>query len=79
MGSWLDRAACLGMDRTIFFSDPHDVAGTQAALAVCARCSVTEECLAWALEHPTSSGRFGIFGGTTPIERRRMLRLATAS
>jgi WhiB family redox-sensing transcriptional regulator len=39
------------------------------ALAYCQRCPVEDECLAWALAVPE---RWGIWGNTVELERRRM-------
>jgi WhiB family redox-sensing transcriptional regulator len=44
-------------------------AATAEALAYCWRCPVSEECLAAALEDPTTTG---FWGGTTESMRRRM-------
>lgn len=42
---------------------------TVTAKAVCARCVVRGDCLAYALERPVL---VGVWGGTTARERRRM-------
>jgi WhiB family redox-sensing transcriptional regulator len=72
-GRWADRGACRapGVNPELFF--PIGVRGPAlmqiaAAKAVCARCPVTAECLAFALRTGESAG---IFGGMTPEERRR--------
>lgn len=44
---------------------------TRRAKAICARCPVTEPCLAWALEN----GEPGVWGGTSEGEREGMPRL----
>lgn len=46
----------------------------EAARAVCRRCLVVEECAAWAVEHEVPEG---VWGGTTPGQRRAM-RKATS-
>lgn len=71
-----DRAACAGMPTDDFYPDGGGHGAEQAgrAKAVCARCPVREACLAWALQHETGRGRFGIFGGTTPREREVLAR-----
>jgi WhiB family transcriptional regulator, redox-sensing transcriptional regulator len=71
---WTDWAACRGVDPELFY--PVSVAGpaleqVDRAKEVCARCSVTADCLAWALRAGEPAG---IWGGTTP-EERRYLRL----
>lgn len=71
--SWYRRAACRGAPVELFFPDP-DARRAEAALvaeakAICARCPVREACLAEGMgeEH-------GIWGGTTPAERRALRR-----
>ena len=44
------------------------------AKAVCARCPLREECLAWALKHHDLTREHGIWGGKTPHERRILIR-----
>ena len=66
---WAAYAACRAADADLFFSSVEtDVA---AALKICAGCPVREECLDWALE---TRVRYGVWGGATERERRRMLR-----
>lgn len=63
---WRARAACLGVDTEIFFHD-----STYAAKAVCRTCVVREECLEYAL---VNREKFGVWGGRSERERRRMRR-----
>lgn len=65
------KAACRGMaEEDIFFPDrSHGPNGADAAKAVCAGCPVRVECLEHALE---AQEEYGVWGGTTPAERRRM-------
>ncbi len=56
---WLRRAACVDEDPELFF--PVGTAGpalrdTEAAKDVCARCPVSAQCLAFALELGQTSG-----------------------
>jgi WhiB family redox-sensing transcriptional regulator len=69
--SWRAAALCAQSDPEAFFPDKGMPA--RAAQAVCQRCEVRAECLAWALEHDQ---RYGVWGGTTELERRRMRRAA---
>lgn len=71
---WRDRARCIGMDFDLFF--PARGASTFEAKAVCEGCAVRAECLEFALE---TDQKFGIWGGTSERERRRMRRLRRAS
>ncbi|MDP8957852.1 MAG: WhiB family transcriptional regulator [Actinomycetota bacterium] len=67
--AWVFRAACRGMDPTMFFPGADEEG--EEALAVCRACSVQEECLEYALQ---ARERYGIWGGATERQRRRMLR-----
>lgn len=67
--AWVRRAACRGMDPAIFFPLTDEEA--EQALAVCRGCSVRQECLEYAL---AAKERYGVWGGTTERERRRILR-----
>ena len=65
---WQDDAACLGMDPDLFFPEQGDDQGP--AKAICAICPVREPCLEKALTPPFEL--FGIWGGSSERERRRM-------
>lgn len=64
---WQDLGACHGLDTSLFF--PGRGESVAEAKAVCARCMVRSECADYAL---ASGQRFGIWGGTTERERRRI-------
>lgn len=70
---WMDHAACAGTT-VDFFAKATNKRGepTQAAeraKAICAACAVETECLTYALD---AQEREGIWGGTTPEERRSL-------
>lgn len=65
--SWVGDAACLGADREAFFAHESQPELRHQAVAICRRCPVQEQCLAWALDNDE---RFGIWGGKTERERR---------
>ena len=71
---WRHRAICRDEDPELFFpvgtSGPA-IAQIQTAKAVCARCPVASECLAWALE---SGQDAGVWGGMSEDERRALKR-----
>ena len=67
--SWQDEANCLGVDPDLFF--PERGASTKEAKAVCRCCEVRVECLEYALSH---GEKFGIWGGLSERERRRVRR-----
>ncbi len=63
---WQDFAACKAENPTIFF-DPNL---TDLALAICNECAVQPACLRNSINEPE-----GIFGGTTPEERKALQTL----
>ena len=68
---WHDRALCAQTDPEAFF--PEKGGSTREAKKICEGCPVRAECLAYALAHDE---RFGIWGGLSERERRRLKRLA---
>ncbi|RAU90788.1 WhiB family transcriptional regulator [Mycolicibacter senuensis] len=66
---WQDRALCAQTDPEAFF--PEKGGSTREAKKICQRCSVRSECLEYALAHDE---RFGIWGGLSERERRRLKR-----
>jgi WhiB family transcriptional regulator, redox-sensing transcriptional regulator len=69
--SWQERALCAETDPEAFF--PEKGGSTREAKKVCLGCDVRAECLEYALEHDE---RFGIWGGLSERERRRLKRRA---
>lgn len=67
--AWQDFANCRGADPDLFF--PERGASTKEAKSVCRACVVREDCLEYALEN---SEKFGIWGGLSERERRRLRR-----
>ena len=67
--SWQDYANCRGADADLFF--PERGASTRKAKAICAACEVRDECLDFALLY---GEKFGIWGGMSERERRRVRR-----
>ena len=66
--SWRARGLCRSVDPEVFFPAPSEPA--DAAVALCRTCEVQGACLAWALE---VGDCHGVWGATTPRERRAML------
>jgi WhiB family redox-sensing transcriptional regulator len=66
---WQEQANCLGVDPDLFF--PERGASTREAKAVCRSCEVQGDCLEYALAH---GEKFGIWGGLSERERRRVRR-----
>ena len=71
-GDWRERALCAETDPDAFF--PEKGGSTRPAKKVCAACQVRAECLQDALDR---GERFGIWGGLSERERRRLHRPAT--
>ena len=67
-GAWRTRGVCQSVDPETFFPAPSEPA--DAALALCRTCEVQGACLAWAL---AVGDCHGVWGATTPRERRAML------
>lgn len=66
--AWRTRGLCQSVDPETFFPAPSEPA--DAAVALCRTCDVQGSCLAWALD---VGDCYGVWGGTTPRERRAML------
>ena len=66
---WQERALCAQTDPEAFF--PEKGGSTREAKRVCQTCEVQTECLEYALE---KDERFGIWGGLSERERRRLRR-----
>ncbi len=69
--SWHSGALCAQVDPEIFF--PAKGGNTRAPKTVCAACEVRDACLGWAL---ATRQEFGIWGGASTVQRRRLLRTA---
>ena len=67
--TWAERALCAQTDPEAFF--PEKGGSTREAKRICQGCEVRDECLEYALEHDE---RFGIWGGLSERERRRLKR-----
>lgn len=68
---WQDGALCSGMDPNIFFNDEKSLDKHYLGVVreICSNCAVSADCLQTALSNDDA---FGIWGGTTERERRRM-------
>jgi WhiB family redox-sensing transcriptional regulator len=71
---WQDSALCAQTDPDAFFPDKGE--SNRAARRVCLACEVRVECLEYAL---TYGEPYGIWGGMSERERRRMMRHRDAS
>jgi WhiB family transcriptional regulator, redox-sensing transcriptional regulator len=66
---WQDRGLCRQLDPEMFF--PEKGGSTREAKRACASCEVRAECLRYALDNDE---RFGVWGGLSDRERRRIKR-----
>lgn len=66
---WQEKALCAQTDPEAFF--PEKGGSTREAKKVCLSCEVRSECLDYALKNDE---RFGIWGGLSERERRRIRR-----
>ena len=71
---WWYMGACAGEDTELFFHPRNERRGAkerreEAAKAICAACGVRQQCGDWALRR---GERFGVYGGMTEEERRRL-------
>ncbi len=69
--AWQAEALCSQTDPEAFF--PEKGGSTREAKRVCTACQVRVECLEYALAHDE---RFGIWGGMSERERRRLKKQA---
>ncbi|WP_456570482.1 WhiB family transcriptional regulator [Blastococcus sp. SYSU DS0539] len=69
--SWQERALCAETDPEAFF--PEKGGSTREAKKICTGCEVKADCLEYAL---ANDERFGIWGGLSERERRRLRRRA---
>jgi WhiB family redox-sensing transcriptional regulator len=69
--SWQERSLCAQTDPEAFF--PEKGGSTREAKKVCVGCEVRQPCLEYALAHDE---RFGIWGGLSERERRKLKKRA---
>lgn len=72
--TWTDDAACRGYDPAWWDGEtvgPRQDA-TEAAVRICSSCPVRLDCLDYAMRAETQWGRYGIWGGLSPEQRREL-------
>jgi WhiB family redox-sensing transcriptional regulator len=69
--AWQVDSLCAQTDPEAFF--PEKGGSTRDAKRICAECTVSSECLEYALQNDE---RFGIWGGLSERERRKFRRQA---
>ena len=68
---WVDQALCRGMDTAMFFPERGiNYNKIKEIKRMCKVCPVRTQCFELAMEQENDN--CGIFGGTTPLERRRI-------
>lgn len=67
---WMDEALCAQTDPEIFF--PEKGGSTRQAKRMCMRCTVSAECVDYALRNEE---KHGIWGGNSERERRKLADL----
>lgn len=81
--SWMDAAACKGMDLELFFGaegerQPERERRERKAKRICGRCPVQDECLTYAILKPCRDGTWGgMDEDTRARERSKRLRAAS--
>lgn len=72
--NWQQYGACRDSNPDLFFpvrSGNQALVDVRAAKRICAACPVIGACLRYALTEPET---YGVWGGTTPLERRAIRR-----
>ncbi|AYY11598.1 WhiB family transcriptional regulator [Actinobacteria bacterium YIM 96077] len=64
---WTERALCAQVDPELWFVEKGE--SNRPAKSICQQCEVVPECLEYALENDE---RYGVWGGTTERERRKL-------
>jgi WhiB family redox-sensing transcriptional regulator len=64
---WQNDGLCTQVGLDLFFPDAGESAAK--AISICDRCAVELQCLQYALDHDE---RFGVWGGVSERDRRRM-------
>lgn len=66
---WMTEGLCTQTDPEVFYPRPGESRTMRIAKQICHDCPIQMRCLTYALKHRE---QFGIWGGFTPSERRRM-------
>jgi WhiB family redox-sensing transcriptional regulator len=72
--SFMNRAACKGMDPEMFMPVRGENLKIRAAKVICKQCPVQSECAEYGLQLAMIYDTHGIFGGLTRSERETILR-----
>lgn len=66
---------CRSTHPDVFFPETGRNVDAQTAANLCRDCPILLPCLAWAVEHE----KHGIWGGTTPDQRKALRRMSRAA
>lgn len=69
--AWKQLGNCKGTDPEFFYPDPANKKAESRAVKACQNCRVADICLEFAINNRE---RFGVWGGSTQAERRRIFR-----
>lgn len=70
--TWMQDALCAQVDPELWHPEKGGHNGAEA-IKICKRCPLQQECLEYALRMEVGvTGRYGIYGATTPMQRRRI-------
>lgn len=72
--TWMDDAACRGLDPEMFMPERGDTHKIRAAKQLCRQCPAIQPCRDYGLELAQRYDTYGIFGGLTRHERDKLLR-----
>jgi len=68
--AWRDEARCVGTATEVFFPEVLKENRFDAAIKLCSKCSVSEQCLKLVIWLDDVDDKWGVFGGLTPRQRR---------
>lgn len=64
--SWVEHAACKGMDTNLFFPERGDVKTLQLAKRICSNCPVQDKCYQYGKYE-----KVGVWGGASTLQRQK--------
>lgn len=73
---WMAAAECKGANPDWFHPPDGDPNLKQQGLELCWKCTVKEHCFFYAMSFPQINDQYGVYGGTTPTQRRQIRRYA---
>jgi len=74
--AWIKKANCKGANPDWFHPPEGEPGLKKHALKLCWECTVRDECFLYAMSFGQIDDQYGIYGGTTPQQRRQIRRYA---